>query len=133
MFYMLERICEQKEAVTTVLCLLGKSSLCLSEYDWSMIILYIDTLRPFEEVTREISTEKHVSVSKAIPLMSLLLRATAFYERKDNMLATELSVQCQRCFKGIETFCGLANSTFLDTRFKDLGFRDIANVGPLKG
>ncbi len=71
-FYKFERLFEQKEAVTTVLCLLGKTSLCLSEEDWSMISLSIDALRPFEEVTRDISTEKHVSVSKVIPLVSLL-------------------------------------------------------------
>ena len=79
-FYMLERLCEQKKDVTTVLCLLGKSSLCLSGEDWSMISPSIDALRPFEEVTGAISTEKHVSVSKVIPLVSLLLRATASYE-----------------------------------------------------
>ncbi len=33
-FYMLEQLVEQKEAVTTVLCLLGKSSRCLSEEDF---------------------------------------------------------------------------------------------------
>ncbi|XP_060760348.1 zinc finger BED domain-containing protein 4-like [Neoarius graeffei] len=69
-FYMFERLYEQKEAVTTVLCLLGKSSLCLSEEDWSMVCLSLDALRPFEDVTREISSEKHVSVSNVIPLVT---------------------------------------------------------------
>lgn len=41
-FYMFERLYEQKETVTTVLCLLGKSSLCLSEEDWAKISLSID-------------------------------------------------------------------------------------------
>ncbi|KAK1895771.1 Zinc finger BED domain containing protein 1 [Dissostichus eleginoides] len=48
-FHMFERLCEQKETVTTVLCLLGKSSLCLSDEDWAKISLSIDALRPFEE------------------------------------------------------------------------------------
>ncbi|KAI9537957.1 hypothetical protein NQZ68_019296 [Dissostichus eleginoides] len=43
------KLCEQKETVTTVLCLLGKSSLCLSDEDWAKISLSIDALRPFEE------------------------------------------------------------------------------------
>lgn len=72
MFYMSERLLEQKEAVATVLCLCGMSSLCLSEEDRSMVSLSVDALRPFEEVTKEISTEKLASVSKVIPLVTLL-------------------------------------------------------------
>ncbi len=132
-FYKFERLFEQKEAVTTVLCLLGKTSLCLSEEDWSMISLSIDALRPFEEVTRDISTEKHVSVSKVIPLVSLLMRSTATYQCQDSKLTAELSAQCQRRFRGVETFYGLAVNTYLDIRFKNLGFRDMANVEPVKG
>uniref|UniRef100_A0A3Q3QX58 HAT C-terminal dimerisation domain-containing protein n=1 Tax=Monopterus albus TaxID=43700 RepID=A0A3Q3QX58_MONAL len=132
-FYMFERLLEQKEAVTTVLCLLGKTSLCLSEEDWSTITVSIEALKPFEEVTREISNEKHVSVSKVIPLVSLLLRSTASYECQGSKIAAELSAQCQRRFRGIETFYGLAVSTYLDARFKNLGFRDMANVESLKG
>lgn len=131
-FYMFERLHEQKDVVTTVLCLLGKSSLCLSEEDWSLISLSIDALRPFEEITREISSEKHVSVSKVIPLVSLLLKSAASNERQGNTLAAELSAQCQRRFRGIETCYGLAVSTYLDIRFKNLGFRDMANVEPVK-
>ncbi|XP_051787963.1 zinc finger BED domain-containing protein 4-like [Erpetoichthys calabaricus] len=131
-FYMWERLSEQKEAVTTVLCLLGKSSLCLSEEEWPVISLSIIVPRPFEQATREISTEKHVSLSKVIPLVSLLHRTTATSERKGSKLAAELSVQCHRCFKAIETFYGLAVSTYLDIRFKNLGFRDSANVEPVK-
>lgn len=67
-----------------------------------------------------------------IPLVSLLLRSTAFYECQVSKLAAELSAQCQRRFRGIETFYGLAVSTYLDTRFKNLGFRDMANVESLK-
>lgn len=53
-FYMWERLSEQKEAVTTALCLLGKSSFCLSEEEWSVISLSLIALRPFEEATKEI-------------------------------------------------------------------------------
>ncbi|KAK0154801.1 Zinc finger BED domain-containing protein 1 [Merluccius polli] len=87
-FYMFERLHEQKDVVTTVLCLLGKSSLCLSEEHWSLISLSVDALRPFEEITREISSEK-------------------------------------TCFS-------VKVSTYLDIRFKSLGFRDMANVEPVK-
>ncbi|MBN3281745.1 ZBED4 protein, partial [Polyodon spathula] len=121
-FYMLERLHEQREAVTTALCLLGKNTLCLSNEELSMIHLTIEALRPFEEATREVSAEKHVSVSKVIPLVSLLLRAAAATERQGSSLDTELALQCQRRFRGIETFHSLAASTFLDIRFKNLAF-----------
>lgn len=90
--------------------------------------LSLDALKPFEEVTREISSEKHVSVSKVIPLVALLLRSTAAHEAQGSKLATVLSTQCQHRFRGIETFYGLSTSTYLDIRFKKIGFRDTANV-----
>ncbi|KAK6470307.1 zinc finger BED domain-containing protein 1-like [Huso huso] len=129
---MLERLHEQREAVTTALCLLGKNTLCLSNEELSMVHLTIEALRPFEEATREVSAEKHVSVSKVIPLVSLLLRAAAATERQGSSLATELALQCQGRFRGIETFHSLAASTFLDIRFKNLAFRDRDNVETMK-
>ena len=102
-FYMWERLSVQKEAVTTVLCLLGTSSLCLSSEKWSVISLSIDALRPFEEATREISTEKHVSVSKVIPLASLLLRAISTSERQG--AKAPMSPSFQGCWNVLWSFC----------------------------
>ncbi|KAK0144577.1 Zinc finger BED domain-containing protein 4 [Merluccius polli] len=85
-FYMLERLHEQREAVTTALCLLGKNSLCLNDEEFSMIHLTVEALRPFEEVRREVSSEKYVSVSKVIPLVSLLQRAAAATEHQGSCL-----------------------------------------------
>lgn len=65
-FYMWERLSAQKDAVTTVFCLPRKSSLCLSQEEWSEISLSIEALGPFVEATREISAEKHVSISKLL-------------------------------------------------------------------
>ncbi|MBN3283372.1 ZBED4 protein, partial [Polyodon spathula] len=107
-FYMLERLHEQREAVTTALCLLGKNTLCLSIEELFMIHLTIEALRPFKEATREVSAKKHVFVSKVIPLVSLLLRAAAAIERQGSSLAAELGLQCQSRFRGIETFHSLA-------------------------
>uniref|UniRef100_A0A3B1JDP8 BED-type domain-containing protein n=1 Tax=Astyanax mexicanus TaxID=7994 RepID=A0A3B1JDP8_ASTMX len=132
LFYMWERLSEQKDAVTTVLCLLGKSSLCLTQEEWSEISLSLNALRPFEEVTREISAEKHISISKVIPLVSLLQRTLSGSEQEGSKLAAELLAQSHRRFRTIETFYGLAVSTYLDIRFKNMGFRDSSNVEPIK-
>lgn len=121
---MWERLLEQKEAVNTGLCILGKSSLCLNEEEWSVIRLSINVLCPFEEATREMSPEKHVSVSKVIPLVSLLLRTTKASESQGSKLAAQLSGHCHRRFNSTETFYDFAVCTFLDNRFKNLGFCD---------
>lgn len=97
-----------------------------------MVSLSVDALRPFEEVTKEISTEKHASVSKVIPLVTLLWRSTASHESQGIKLAAELSAHCQHRFRAIESCYGLAVSTFLDPRFKNFGFRDMANVEAVK-
>lgn len=131
-FNMLERLCEQNEAVTTALCLLGRNAMCLNEGELSLIKQTVDALRPFEEVTREVSAEKYVSVSKVIPLVSLIHRAVAACERQGSSLATQLAQQCQRRFRGIESIHCLAASTFLDVRFKHLGFRDKDSVVVMK-
>lgn len=127
-FYMLERLFEQNEAVTKALCLLKKRELCLDTEELSLINQTLDTLRPLVEVTQEVSSEKQGSASKVIPLLSLLHRAVAACEHQGSYLATQLAQQCQQRFKGIETIPGLAASTFLDVRFKQLGFRDKDNV-----
>ncbi|KAK7149159.1 hypothetical protein R3I94_008690 [Phoxinus phoxinus] len=128
-FYMLDRLHEQHEVVTTVLCLLGRSELCINVGELSIITQTVDALRPFEEVTREVSSEKYVSVSKVIPLVSLLQRAC---KHQGSSVATQLAQQCQRRFAGIETNHSLAASTFLDARFKYLGFQDKNNAEGMK-
>uniref|UniRef100_A0A672ST01 HAT C-terminal dimerisation domain-containing protein n=1 Tax=Sinocyclocheilus grahami TaxID=75366 RepID=A0A672ST01_SINGR len=117
-FYMLERLHEQMDSVTTALCLLEKSDLCFTNEERS--------------ATREVSAEKHISISKVIPPISLLLRATAASERQGCSFATELAQQCQRRFRGVETIHSLAASTFLDMRFKHLAFRDKDHVEAVK-
>ncbi len=58
------------DPVTTALCLLGKSDLCFTNKERAVIHLTIEALKPFEEATREVSAEKHISISKVIPLHS---------------------------------------------------------------
>ena len=52
-------------------------------------------------------------------------------------MSEKVPLSCQRHFKGIENFYGLPVSTFLNTflktQFKNLGFRDLANVKPING
>ncbi|XP_049425257.1 E3 SUMO-protein ligase ZBED1-like [Epinephelus fuscoguttatus] len=130
--YMLERLHEQQQAVTTALCLLGRTTLCLNEGEWSHISQAIEALRPFEEATKEVSAEHYVTISKVIPLVSLLQRATSSAGQRGNSLASQLSAQCRRRFQNIEHNHTLAASTFLDIRFKNIVFCDTGNVEMIK-
>jgi hypothetical protein len=67
-FYMLERYLEQYEAVQTTLCLENRNDLLIPAEKNQVIEQMIDTLRPFEAVTTELSSEKYVSASKVILL-----------------------------------------------------------------
>ena len=67
-FYMLKRYLEQEEAICTTLCLLDRSDLNMSANKTSLLEDTVTMLRPFEQVTREMSGEKYVSASKIIPI-----------------------------------------------------------------
>lgn len=70
-FYMLQRLFEQKELLPQPSAFWGTNTLCLDEGEYSLIKQTVDSLQPFEEVTSEVLAEKYVSVSKVIPLVSL--------------------------------------------------------------
>ncbi|KAJ4919650.1 hypothetical protein JOQ06_027835 [Pogonophryne albipinna] len=57
-FYMLKRFYEMKEAVITTLALVNPGLLTLSPEEWEEIKEASDVLKPFEEVTVEVSCER---------------------------------------------------------------------------
>lgn len=128
--YMLDRLYEQQQAVVTVLCLLGKNTLCFSKEEWSHISQAIEALKPFEEATREMSGEQYLTISKVIPLVCLLQKAATSAGQKGNTLASLLAMQCKRRFQNIEHNHTLAASTFLDPRFKNMSFVTLEMLKP---
>ena len=67
-YYMLERFAEQSDLVTTTLCLLRKNDMCISNEELELINKTVAVLEPFEELTKEMSSEKFTSISKIIPM-----------------------------------------------------------------
>ncbi|KAJ4939522.1 hypothetical protein JOQ06_028970, partial [Pogonophryne albipinna] len=61
-FYMLKRFYEMKEAVITTLALVNPGLLTLSPEEWEEIKEACDVLKPFEEVTVEVSCESQEPV-----------------------------------------------------------------------
>ena len=100
-YYMLERITEQHQAITTALCLSGCNAMCLSSSDVSLLKAAMAVLKPFEATTKEISADKHISISKVIPLAKSLQRLTGAITEKDTPLVSNLSYQMRRHFTNI--------------------------------
>ncbi|KAF2892062.1 hypothetical protein ILUMI_14111, partial [Ignelater luminosus] len=69
-FYMLERILQVKESLCLYVSTNNKISQLTSE-EWMIIEKLIGLLRPFEEVTKELSAAD-VSISSVIPLIATL-------------------------------------------------------------
>lgn len=69
-FYMLERLLEQREAVTTALCILEKNAMCLSTEELTLIHPTTEALRHFKEATREITVTKCVFVESDSPCVT---------------------------------------------------------------
>ena len=123
LFYMFERMIEQHEAVTTTLCLLDKSSLCLSADDVETMKNAVTLLKPFEAATREMSADQYLTISKLIPLARSLQQLTA--RAINSKLGDGLCLQMRRRFLNIESNQLLAASTLLDPRLKKLAFADV--------
>ena len=100
-YHMFERITEEHQAITTALCLSGRSAMCLSSSDVSLLKAAMAVLKPFEATTKEISTDKHISISKVIPLAKSLQRLTGAITEKDTPLVSNLSYQMRRHFTNI--------------------------------
>ncbi|KAK3875934.1 hypothetical protein Pcinc_019232 [Petrolisthes cinctipes] len=87
----------------------------------------VQVLEPFQEATREMSSEKFTTLSKIIPLIRTLQDCTV--SRKANIfsLCDELQKQFAKKFTGMEANFHIAAGTLLDPRFKKVSFSDIGN------
>ena len=118
-FYMLERYCQQQKTLGWM----NKSSLILSAEENIEAELAVATLRPFDQATTEMSTEKTTSFSKVI-LMKRGIQGclSADPKAKDFPLSINLQKALRTRFPNREERAVMATSTFLDPRLKHLGF-----------
>ncbi|KAL0830016.1 hypothetical protein ABMA28_003474 [Loxostege sticticalis] len=126
-FLMLSRIVQIKNSVIAAIALL-RSDLTLTDHDWSIIEAAIPILEIFYQVTEEISTKKHVSLSKVIPLCRIIFNSLRSRSQQNDipeiidMLGT-LTREFERRTLGQDTLI----ATILDPRFKNKGFRNPRN------
>ncbi|CAI6365112.1 unnamed protein product [Macrosiphum euphorbiae] len=84
-------------------------------------------LRPFENVTLEMSSQRNVTISKVLPLVSCLNNSITLYTL-DTELGSKLKdvtvAELNKRFGNIEKFYSFPIATLLDPRFKNLHFKD---------
>ncbi|XP_062419889.1 zinc finger BED domain-containing protein 4-like [Pungitius pungitius] len=84
-FYMLKRILEVKDPVISTLALVNASLPTLSLEEWEIIKETVDIVKPFEEVTTEVSAERYVTASKVILMARGLQRIVARNQRNPSI------------------------------------------------
>lgn len=128
-FDMFERILEIKEPLLSTLAVIG-SGLTLDSREIETIKYYCKLLKPFKDITQEISGESGVTSSKIILLTKMLqLKITNIIETLDvsitedvRKMAEILLHEIKRRFSEVEQNIVCSEATFLDPRFKNQGF-----------
>lgn len=82
-FDMLDRILKIKDALISTLALI-RSDLSLQTSKWEIIEKVVPILQPFYEITREISSEKHVSLSKVLIFLQLMTKNIVKCKKSQN-------------------------------------------------
>uniref|UniRef100_A0A9J7YQM9 HAT C-terminal dimerisation domain-containing protein n=1 Tax=Cyprinus carpio carpio TaxID=630221 RepID=A0A9J7YQM9_CYPCA len=127
-YYMLKRFTEIKDPIISTLALTNASLPTLSPEEWKISREILDIIKPFEEVTTEVSAEKFVTASKVILMARGLQRIVARYQRNPSSfdpvkkLVDTLMSEMTRRFGKVEHIEKLADATCLDPRFKKQAF-----------
>ncbi|XP_056603707.1 E3 SUMO-protein ligase ZBED1-like [Triplophysa dalaica] len=127
-YYMLKRFTEIKDPIIYTLALTNASLPTLSPEEWNISGEILDIIKPFEEVTTEVSAEKFVTASKVILMIRGLQRIVTRYQRNPSSsehvkkLVDSLMLEMTKRFGKVEHIQKLADATCLDPRFKKQAF-----------
>ncbi|XP_056617644.1 zinc finger BED domain-containing protein 4-like [Triplophysa dalaica] len=127
-YYMLKRFTEIKDPIISTLALTNASLPTLSPEEWNISREILDIIKPFEEVTTEVSAEKFVTASKVILMIRGLQRIVTRYQRNPSSsdhvkkLVDSLMLEMTKRFGKVEHIQKLADATCLDPRLKKQAF-----------
>lgn len=135
-FSMLERAFELKTAINLFVSQypMPDDVQPLNSYDWACVESIMGILKPFYELTVELSSEKHASLSKVVPVCKLLFK---FYSTKvaktsattvEQELCQHILGQLKHRFQSVEFNHILSLATLLDPRFKQHAFTNPERV-----
>lgn len=129
-FYMLERILQVKESLCLYASTNNKIPQLTSE-EWMLIEKLISLLKPFEEITKELSAAD-VSVSSVIPLIATLEKILKDFDSSDEIIgetAVVLKEQLICKFSFLENEKLFTTATFIDPRYKVKFFKNTLTKG----
>lgn len=125
---MFKRILETKEPLLCTIAVIPKIS-SLSTEDFEVMEHYCTILKPFKDITIELSSENAVSISKIMILSRSLLihlKKKSLELQTPKVIQSMIKVMDQKAQKrfdeSLEENSVLAEATFLDPRFKKKGF-----------
>ncbi|KAJ4926347.1 hypothetical protein JOQ06_008525 [Pogonophryne albipinna] len=127
-YFMMQRAIEIKEPLVSTMALLNPLLPALTPEEWDITKEVCDILKPFEEVTVEMSSERFVTGSKAILMARGLQRIVAHRQRNPSThepvkgMVNFLAADLEKRFGQIERVRVLAEATLLDPRFKKHAF-----------
>jgi hypothetical protein len=132
---MLLRFLPKKEPILSTLAVLQfQDEFRVSAHEWEVIQNATKVLAVFDEVTKEISSEKNVSLSRTCILSRIMVKeAQKCLEAPDlpaevHALGTELIGNLQKHFQDGENNELISLATLFDPQFKRGGFLIIRNL-----
>ena len=118
---MLQSYQEQHKSICSILAHRGKVHMCLNEAEFDSLKTTVGILGVYLTATEEMSAEKYISISKIIPLVTML---KGISDKSEASLARHISSYIDQYFGSIEKNSLLSKATFLDPRFKTKLFLD---------
>lgn len=128
---MLERFIEMQSVCSELLNEDSRGPEMLNRSKMDTLKQLISLLKPFEYVTREASAENYITISKIIPMVSCLIKQLQNLSVTDTMKEIKQSLQKElnKRFGLIEMNTHIAIATLLESRFKNIHFRDLYACG----
>ncbi|XP_018423633.1 PREDICTED: zinc finger BED domain-containing protein 1-like [Nanorana parkeri] len=131
---MLERLVETREPIVLTLALLGsKEHFIFEAHEWEAADHSVKLLAVFNDVTKEISSETNVSLSKTSILSRIMSRKVAQYLESNPAIPDSVCKLGKQLAEGLSKRFGnresnemISQCIILDPRFKKEGFGDEA-------
>ncbi|XP_060071429.1 E3 SUMO-protein ligase ZBED1-like [Ylistrum balloti] len=121
LYYLLERLVEQRESVTAVLATNDKIN-DLKKSEWKIAASYVSALKPFEDATNMMSASRYATSSMIIPVLHVLNEQMKDVEMND--FGKQIHANINARWPEYEMKLEFAIPTYLDPRFKNYGFND---------
>jgi len=125
---MFQHIIQIKDSVISTMALLQCDEEQLTLQEWQIVESASEVLQIFSEITKEVSSEKYVSMSKVLIFIKVMVGTMETFEKNTNLpnntkqMVTTLLEKLNARFKHYEDNDIITQAALLDPRFKKLAF-----------